>query len=148
MGMDVIGKAPESEEGAYFRNNIWWWHPLATYIETVAPDATVDYEAWHHNEGAGLDAEDAVALADKLQAEIDSGRCEQYMLSRGEEGVPNTENPSTVDMIKKVVGAIVGEETATEIGVDKIGESPWPFSADNVKGFIAFLRESGGFEIH
>ena len=148
MGMDIIGKDPESEEGAYFRNNIWWWHPLATYIEAVAPDEAAGCEAWHHNEGQGLDAEDAVVLADKLQAEIDSGRCEQYMLSRGEHGVPNTENPPTVDMIKKVVGAIVGEETATEIGVDKIGESPWPFSVENVKGFITFLRESGGFEIH
>lgn len=24
MGMDVYGKAPSSQTGEYFRNNIWW----------------------------------------------------------------------------------------------------------------------------
>ena len=32
MGMDVYGRRPKSERGEYFRNNIWWWHPLADFI--------------------------------------------------------------------------------------------------------------------
>jgi hypothetical protein len=35
MGMDVYGKAPTVEEGKYFRNNLWWWRPLWTYVEEV-----------------------------------------------------------------------------------------------------------------
>jgi hypothetical protein len=29
MGMDVYGKEPKSDKGEYFRNNVWWWRPLA-----------------------------------------------------------------------------------------------------------------------
>jgi hypothetical protein len=32
MGMDLHGKNPTTEEGEYFRNNIWSWGPLADYI--------------------------------------------------------------------------------------------------------------------
>ena len=38
MGMDVIGLKPTSKEGEYFRNNVWWWGPLADYCMEVAPD--------------------------------------------------------------------------------------------------------------
>ena len=31
MGMDVFGKNPTDEKGAYFRNNVWFWHPLWDY---------------------------------------------------------------------------------------------------------------------
>jgi hypothetical protein len=32
MGMDVYG-----ESGNYFRNNVWWWRPLANYCQAIAP---------------------------------------------------------------------------------------------------------------
>jgi hypothetical protein len=36
MGFDVYGKSARSEKGEYFRNNVWWWRPLAEYVlETV-----------------------------------------------------------------------------------------------------------------
>lgn len=38
MGMDVFGRAPTSEMGKYFGNNIRWWHPLADYCKEVAPE--------------------------------------------------------------------------------------------------------------
>ena len=38
MGMDLHGNNPITEEGEYFRNNIWSWGPLADYIKQVAPD--------------------------------------------------------------------------------------------------------------
>ena len=28
MGFDLYGLAATSENGAYFRNNCWWWRPL------------------------------------------------------------------------------------------------------------------------
>jgi hypothetical protein len=93
MGMDVSGIEPTAEVGRYFRNSVWWWHPLWSYVEDVAADVvrvlvnyralyepefdgpkTYDAESGHFNDCAGLDAEGAAALAAVLTAELDSGR--------------------------------------------------------------------------
>jgi hypothetical protein len=75
MGMDVIGRAPTSERGKYFENNSSWWHPLATYCKEVAPEIARGCRHWHTNSGDGLDAAASRALAEALEAEIESGRC-------------------------------------------------------------------------
>jgi hypothetical protein len=74
MGMDVYGKNPTSQQGAYFRNNLWWWRPLARYACEVAPEIAKNCEHWQRNLGDGLNEKDSLALADILQNEIDSGR--------------------------------------------------------------------------
>jgi hypothetical protein len=76
MGMDVYGNKPADETGEYFRNNVWWWHPLADYCAEISPDTASRCQGWHSNDGDGLDADDSLALANALQREIDSGRCE------------------------------------------------------------------------
>lgn len=74
MGMDVFGKQPRSKTGEYFRNSIWWWHPLADYILENSPqELTSKCRYWHSNDGDGLDDEDSKKLADHLQQLIDSG---------------------------------------------------------------------------
>jgi hypothetical protein len=78
MGMDVFGRKPTNKQGEYFRNSIWGWHPLASYVCVVAPEFADHCENWHTNDGDGLNAEDSAALADKLQQEIDSGRTERF----------------------------------------------------------------------
>lgn len=77
MGMDVYGKAAANEKGGYFRNNIWWWHPLWDYCLNVSYVAQ-QVKNGHYNEGDGLNAEDAKLLAETLRAEIASGRCAEY----------------------------------------------------------------------
>jgi len=52
MGMDVYGIAPIAEVGKYFRNNIWWWHPLWNYVQEVAPHLTEGVNG-HFNDGDG-----------------------------------------------------------------------------------------------
>jgi hypothetical protein len=79
MGMDVYGKKPSSEAGKYFRNNIWWWDPLARYIlEHVPPEITGRCKHWYSNDGDGLDAADALKLAQCLREQIANGACEEY----------------------------------------------------------------------
>lgn len=51
MGMDVIGQSPVSERGEYFRNNVWWWHPLWEYCERLAPDLIPSDNLGHYNDG-------------------------------------------------------------------------------------------------
>jgi hypothetical protein len=91
MGMDVIGRKPTTKQGEYFRNSIWWWHPLASYICVVAPAIADHCEHWQTNDGDGLNAEDSAALADKLQEEIDSGRTERFAVIHAaeQEKAPN-----------------------------------------------------------
>jgi len=78
MGMDVYGIKPTGQRGEYFRNNGWWWGPLADYCNFIAPDICAPCKGWHYNDGDGLDAAGAVALAEALQKEIDAGRTESY----------------------------------------------------------------------
>jgi hypothetical protein len=70
MGFDILGRAPSTKEGEYFRNSVWWWHPLAAYICKIVPDVACQCTHWHTNDGDGLNAECAAALADRLDAEI------------------------------------------------------------------------------
>src|SRR5262249_57999092 len=85
MGMDVIGQKPTSAEGEYFGNNVWWWRPLAEYWTKVAPEIASRCAGWQYNDGDGLNDSDSAALADALQAEINSGRCEPYARIRKSE---------------------------------------------------------------
>jgi hypothetical protein len=89
--MDVFGRKPTSKEGEYFRNNVWWWHPLADYCIEIAPEIAERCEGWHFNDGDGLNGQDSAALADALQEEIRSGRCGAYAEIRKAElvGLPN-----------------------------------------------------------
>lgn len=73
MGMDVYGKEPISKVGEYFRRNAWGWRPLATLCCTLCPKETESCRYWQSNDGDGLDAIGARALADALQDKVNQG---------------------------------------------------------------------------
>ena len=65
MGFDIFGVNPTTEEGKYFRNTVWWWHPLAGYILDVAPKEIISKcTYWNSNDGDGLDAANAAKSRD------------------------------------------------------------------------------------
>lgn len=175
MGMDVYGKKPSAIEGEYFRNNVWWWRPLANYALVTAPAITAKCSHWHSNDGDGLGARDSVRLADALQTEIDTGRCatyaeryearlqavpdEQCKFCHGT-GIRDDEVGRKYGSPEKIVPAPHdGEEPNPRAG--QVGwcngcggrgsvrpfETQYPFSVKNVQQFIAFLRACGGFKI-
>lgn len=160
MGMDVYGKSAKSEKGEYFRNNVWWWRPLADYCRLVAPEITSGCKCWQSNDGDGLDGEASLKLADALQAEVDSGRTMIYEKSyMGKlETTPNV--PCRIcagtGIRKPVPECGAGDPKAGGItcngcsghGYVRPDEASYPFSVENVEGFIAFLRDCGGFEIN
>src|SRR5258707_908097 len=78
MGMDVYGKKPESETGKYFRNNVWWWRPLAEYCCVVAPELTAKCQHWQSNDGDGLNARDSKILATVLKEHVANGHAKAY----------------------------------------------------------------------
>lgn len=159
MGMDVYGKKPTTEEGKYFRNNVWWWHPLANYIIAAAPEIAERCKLWHTNDGDGLDAADAVRLADVLQREIDAGRTLAYArrYTSDLERMPNEKcgicSGTGTRLPVPQVGA--GDPTTTGIkcnscdgtGYVRSLATNYPFAVDNVREFITFLRGCGGFRI-
>jgi hypothetical protein len=148
MGMDVIGIRPTGAKGRRFRNNIWGWRPLADYICEVAPDIAQHCRSWHTNDGDGLDADRALQLADRLQAELGSGRTAHYAQIRASrlEAVPN----EPCDICHGTGARTDGNQCPACGGTGYVRpwETVYPFAVENVAEFIAFLRACGGFQIY
>jgi len=160
MGMDVYGKAPKSERGEYFRNNVWWWRPLWDYVEEVAPELVANVSG-HTNDGDGLDAEGAETLSKILMIRLSDGSVEAYEKARNVylESLPNDPcdfcNGMGIVQVKEgwpdyVEGEITFRDPCNSCQGTKEKphwEKHYPFSAENVKEFAEFLAESGGFSI-
>jgi hypothetical protein len=176
MGMDVFGNNPVSEQGEYFRANVWWWSPLADYCCQVAPEISARCRYWHSNDGDGLDARDAVALAEALQRELTIGRTAAYKKIRASKLEMMPDEPCEIcdgTGIRKPLPACDPDADLEDIfsgppaelgagdprnggfkcnGCDGTGTvRPWatnyPFDVEIVEKFAAFLRECGGFQI-
>lgn len=152
MGMDVCGV---DNPDAYFRNNVWWWRPLADYCCDIAPDVTSHCHYWQSNDGDGLNAGDAIALADRLEVELVAGRTEAYAAIRQAELDRIPDEPCTIcgGTGLRAAPPTVGPGDEPCNGCDSKGkrrpfDTYYPFSADNVRKFVEFLRVCGGFEIH
>jgi hypothetical protein len=159
MGMDICGRNPTGERGQYFRNNVWWWHPLADYCIKVAPNICASCRHWHTNDGDGLDAAGAVTLADALRTEIDAGRTEAYArrYASDQELMPDQPCNICAGTGMRTLGPYRGADDLNEGGIKcnkcqgagyvRPWASHYPFSTENVAAFVTFLRESGGFSI-
>lgn len=151
MGMDVYGKAAKSETGKYFRNNAWWWRPLARYCAEIAPEVTSACTYWQSNDGDGLDAEASAKLADALQAEIDAGRTMLHEKRyNGSLELMQDEPCKHCHGTGRRTDMVVANGCNACYGKGSVRPSAtfYPFSVENVEGFIAFLRDCGGFEIN
>jgi hypothetical protein len=135
--MDVHGIRPTSEAGKYFGLNWTGWRPLADYVAEVAPDLYDKVEAsWFRNDGHGLNAEDALALADVLESKMDSDAMKQAAALAVEE------DDRLRDEYRRKGWPVEPDlESWLKHG---IGESWLP---DRIRSFAAFLRASGGFEM-
>jgi hypothetical protein len=172
MGMDVIGNNPTSTEGEYFRNNVWWWRPLAMFCETEYSSLVgFDTEKWQYNSGDGLDEEKSLLLAKLIRSDIESGKVKEYEQAyRNEvaslERVPCTFCKST-GIRRDAVGIEHGmpeKELNPEMRILTGRTHGWcnscqgygntehpmcqyPFDTDNVLSFCNFLEHCGGFSI-
>lgn len=171
MGMDVIGVNPRSEVGSYFRNNIWWWRPLAEYILNEHGDIASACEYWHSNDGDGLDGDLSVQLADALQDDLDNGKVAKFEREYNEwrASLPRTdcEHCNATGIRTDKVGVEMGmhdKELSSEVQIltgrthgwcnacDGVGsqenfDAGYPFTVENVQEFVMFLRDCGGFQI-
>ena len=171
MGMDVYGKAPTSEKGSYFRNNVWWWRPLWDYCLENHPSITEGVENGHYNDGDGLDADGAAELGRRLLEDISSGFAEKWQTGYREyiaslprvtcthcEGTGIRTDNVGVEMgfhtqeLEPELAILTGRTHGWCNGCRGEGtKEPWgaqyPFSVENLREFAEFLVASGGFEI-
>lgn len=159
MGMDVYGKNPDSEAGKYFRNNVWWWRPLAQYLCHVAPGLMEKVRYLHSNDGDGLGAKDSLKLALLLRQELESGRTAEYATAReaAMEALPDEpcELCKGTGIRKPVPDTGAGDPQNGGVkcnscdgkGTKRPFDTWYTFDVDNVREFCDFLEHCGGFEI-
>ena len=150
MGFDLYGLAAKSKKGEYFRNNIWWWYPLAEYVLAKVDIPDAEAQDWHYNNGTHVSQETALYIADTLDCLITGGHTAWFEkeYKRRLAALPD----EVCDICQ---GAGVRDDEyvkGTCNGCDGKGRVKnwmrnYPFTVENVKEFARFCRESGGFEI-
>lgn len=154
MGMDVYGVKPTAKEGEYFRNPAWFWRPLWNYCCIIGKDIIANPQIGWFNDGEGLTAGDALLLAKKLQESIDNGDCDQYAKDYTEalEALPLEECKICDGTGKRKPPPNVGAgdtpcNACKGTGKRKNVMTMYPFDTENVKNFVLFLENCGGFRI-
>lgn len=171
MGMDVFGQKPRSKKGEYFRNNVWWWRPLAELCLELAPEICGACQYWQSNEGDGLDDAGAKALATVLEEAIASGLVATRVAAR-EAWLQNLPDEPCgqcdgTGVRRDAVGIEGGHPDMLVVEPPdhpRLGQRGWcngcrgrgtvrpfithyPSSVENVAEFAAFLKDCGGFQI-
>lgn len=152
-----------NQEGTYFRNNCWWWRPLADYTLNYTKVLELNektMEGWHHNSGHKVSKANAEQIAKQLKFLIDSGHTkkfeEKYM---AEHHKARKYNETITEKMQKLNNLKRNKDLAP-INFSKKDKKEWdrlykmqlsiasyPFSVENVKAFMKFCNSSGGFEI-
>lgn len=149
MGFDVYGQS-----GNYFRNNVWWWRPLWTYVSITCSDILSKYNIKHgcYNDGHFINKDKAERIAQRLSEKINSGEAMAYVEKYEEErkAIP-LEKCEYCEGTGKRFWEGVGYKKCN--GCDGKGEresyqSWYPISIENIKEFADFCSKSDGFKIH
>ena len=129
-----LEKFEQDNPGYYFRNNVWYWRPLWSYIcDYIAPDilSDEDKKGGAYNDCHHINAIKANYIADKIAEKHANGELQKfadwYQISR--------------DNLPKETCNIC------EDGMRDNWAKSYPFEVENVLEFGRFCKESGGFEI-
>lgn len=163
----AVDEYENTNKGVYFRNNVWWWRRLADYIleHTKCVDEQ-DFDKWQHNDGHEVDEETAIQIANQLEHLVKTGHAEQYRAEIEKERQEAKKHNEKVEKMLEQLKEKVAKETGKDIENTAPSEYPekynlewwdiinkkdyrdsYPFEIDNVKEFIEFAKNSGGFRI-
>ena len=155
----------ESQSGTYFRNNVWWWRPLADYVirfTKVVSDK--DAESWHFNDNHEVNDQDAKMIAQQLEHLISTGHTKKYAkefeLLRKKAEKKNEVVEKELQAFSESVKKKYNQPGWAPIDFPKKEKQQWdrilqkrnsmgnyPFNLENVKEFAIFCKFSGGFTI-
>ena len=159
-------KFEEENPGVYFRNNVWWWRPLAELIHDKCGEFLSEKQrrSLQHNDGTTYTKQQAIKIANKLSDLIKSGYCDDLQKSIEKNSkIAREHNKKMQARLKEVQDAVkrnfpddnfvprdYPEPYKTqwnEVYATKSWDDSYPFDVENVKEFIKFARYSGGFRI-
>jgi hypothetical protein len=166
MGFDLhsLGNH-KTENGEYFRNNVWWWRRLASFVcEHTGVVEHKDKPEWQSNGGHVVGEQEAKQIAQQLKALIKDGTVAKAIKEVEDETKEAEENNKFVDRCHDMLRAKVERETGKTnlapadypkddhdtwdwIQSKYSYKSSYPFSLENVERFIEFCEESNGFRI-
>ena len=151
--------------GDYFRSNVWWWRPLASYVITYTGCVSEeDAEKWSYNDGHEVDDETAQQIHNQLQVLIESGHTQKFQDDYEKERLKaekhNDKVEKELEKFCKSVEKKLGKTNLAPADFPKDDHDEWeriyhkrkwsasyPFSVEHVKEFAEFCRFSGGFKI-
>ena len=154
-----------SQSGTYFRNNVWWWRPLADYVLRFTKVIPEDQqEAWGYNDCTEISQQDAEMISQQLDHLIKTGHCKSYAVQferiRKKIEKQNDKIEKELDKFCKSVEKKLGKTNLAPNEFPEADKKKWdsiyekknfngnyPFSVDNVKEFSEFCKNSGGFTI-
>lgn len=161
-----LEKFESENKGYYFRNNVWWWRPLAEYVleQTKVITSKKKIQGFSYNDGVAISATEAEQIAKQLYFLLQSGHTEHYAKQYEEKRIIAEKHNAIVqkklDEIALEAEKITGKKDLAPANFPKdiykkwdetYQEKEWienyPFSVDNVKEFADFCKDSGGFTI-
>jgi len=163
---EEVQKFQDENKGVYFRNNIWWWRPLANLIIELNKSwlSEKQKENMHNNSGQKYNARVAELIKKSLEQAVEEGLTKQlekeWKVKAKQAEKWNKGIDKEMDKLKQDAILITKNKNIAPINYpeniklkwDKLWHSrdlasSYPFSEKNVKEFIDFLNECGGFEI-
>ena len=152
MGMDVYGRDPSSEEGDYFRANVWFWRPLWEWTCATCEVDSATTESLHFNDCQGPEDQDTCTKwADALEAAIESGSAlrlqqEYELVAEAERLDPSHPCPRCRESGKDPEK---DAPCATCKGKGKVENinSWYGFDVGLAQEWVRFLRACGGFRV-
>ena len=154
-----------NQSGTYFRNNVWWWRPLAEYVlnyTKVIPEH--EQESWQYNDCTEVSKQNAEMIAQQLDHLIKVGHTKQFekdyektrkKIEKHNEKVEKELKTFSQSVKKKMRNDNLAPKDFPEEDHKKWQEiynkrnssGSYPFSEENVKEFSEFCKNCGGFTI-
>ena len=161
-----LSKFEAENVGYYFRNNVWFWRPLANLITVLNEDWLTDEQKERLQDNSGFEFSELEAIKIKLSLEnvINNGWLkkaeEQWKKEAKQAELWNAQIKEQMEKLKKQAiketakANIIPRDYPPHLKLkwDKLWESEdrtssYPVSLENVKNFVAFLNECGGFKV-
>ena len=152
MGFDLIAVAPVSADGENFHNTCWGWRPLWQFIIEKCPGILTDkqIEMGEYNDGVLVDESQCSEIAVRLERMLAKGEVKKYEkeYKKFQLEVPDEVCKFCHGTGKRNDKHLVGKCNVCR-GSGKVRPfvCSYPFEESNVRGFVAFLNNCGGFEI-
>ena len=153
----------QEQSGTYFRNNVWWWRPLAEYVlkyTKVIPNTKKHREGWNTNSGYQVSNRYAEEIAKQLKFLIDTGHTKKFQTDYMKEFVKAEKFNEGVQKEMDKLNNLPRNKDLAPCNYNKKDKKEWdrlyakqkliasyPFSVKNVEEFMDFCNKSGGFEI-